>query len=267
MVRGFFDFLKGIFNERKIIFRFATNDFKAKYAGAFFGVFWAFIQPLISIFVMWFVFEQGFKNAPIGDIKFMLWFVPAYVPWLFFSDATMASSTSLLEYSYLVKKIKFRVSILPIVKIISNLFVHVFFMCFIFLIFALYEQPVTVYAFQIIYYTACLFIFLVGLSWLTSALSVFFKDMPQIISVILQIGFWITPIFWNPENLEPELQTLLKINPVYYIINGYRDSLLYNIGILERPYMNLYFWSITIICFVLGAIVFKKLRPHFADEM
>jgi len=267
MISNFFNFIKDIFSERKFLFRLSINDFKAKYSGSFLGIMWAFIQPLINILVMWFVFEMGFKNAPIGNVPFMLWFVPAYVPWLFFTDIMNSSATCLYEYNYLVKKVKFRVSILPIMKIISAFFVHIFFIAFILIIFALYKFKLSLYSIQAIYYTFSLIAFCIGLSWFISALSVFFKDISQIVSMILQIGFWITPIFWNPEQMHLNFDFILKINPIYYIVRGYRESFVFNIGFWERPFSTLYFWIVTFIFFILGALIFKKLRPLFADEL
>lgn len=267
MFLGFCQFLKDLIKDRELLFRLSINDFKAKYAGSVFGIIWAFVQPLITILVFWFVFEMGFKSVPIDNFPFILWFVPAYIPWIFFNDILMSTSNCLYEYNYLVKKVKFRVSILPIMKIISAFFVHIFFVLFIFLIFGIYGYGINVYFFQSFYYTFALIIFCMGLSWAVSALSVFFKDMTQLISVILQIGFWITPIFWNADKMDSWIGKLLKINPIYYIIRGYRDSFLYGVPFWHRINTSIYFWMVTIILFVFGTLIFKKLRPHLADEL
>lgn len=263
----FREFFYGIVKERKFLWRLAVNDFKARYAGSLLGIIWAFIQPLVTILVFWFVFEMGFKSAPIDDFPFILWFIPAYIPWIFFNDVVVASSNCLYEYNYLVKKVKFEVSILPIVKIISSLFVHVFFVIFIFAMFLIYGYDVKLCFFQSIYYTLALIIFSIGLSWMLSALSVFFKDITQLVALVLQIGFWITPIFWNPEGMQPWVEKILKLNPLYYIVRGYRDSFIYNVPFWNRINTSIYFWAATIILFIGGITIFKKLRPHFADEL
>lgn len=85
--------------------------------------------------------------------------------------------------------------------------------------------------------------------------------------MFLQIGFWATPIFWNPDKMEPWVAKILKINPIYYIVRGYRDSFVYNIPFWQRINTSIYFWSVTIILFIVGAVIFKKLRPHLADEL
>ncbi|RQN10617.1 ABC transporter permease [Clostridium sp. LQ25] len=267
MSSGFFKSLLNIVKQREFIFRLSFNDFKAKYSGSILGIIWAFIQPLVSILVFWFVFEMGFKSVPIDDIPFILWFIPAYIPWIFFNDILMSASNCLYEYNYLVKKVKFDVVILPIIKIISALFVHMFFIVFIYFIYLLYGYKINIYYLQSFYYTFALIVFSIGLSWLLSALAVFFKDIGQLVSMFLQIGFWITPIFWNSENVPLWIEKIIKLNPMYYIVRGYRDSFIYRVPFWERINTSIYFWVITILLLILGALVFKKLRPHFADEL
>lgn len=267
MFYGLYNFLKDLFKEKKFLWRLAINDFKARYSGSFFGIIWAFIQPMVTIFVMWFVFEKGFKSMPVKGTPFILWFIPAYIPWIFFSDMVLSSTNCLYEYNYLVKKVKFRVSVIPLMKICSALFVHIFFIVFIFIMYLIYQMPLTTYAVQAFYYSGALIVFSLGLSWLLSALSVFFKDLFQLINVFLQIGFWVTPIFWNPDTMAPWVNKVLMVNPVYYVIYGYRDSFINHVPFWHHLGITIYFWVFTGFLFIAGAFTFKKLRPHFADEL
>ena len=101
---------------------------------------------------------------------------------------------------------------------------------------------------------------------LTSALNVFFKDMGQIVNILLQFGIWITPIMWSYTMMGANAW-ILKLNPVYYITEGYRDSMLNSVWFWQRPTLTLYFWVVTLIILVLGTQVFKKMKPHFADVL
>ena len=94
-----------------------------------FGVIWGFIQPLVTIAVYWFVFQVGFRSGDVGDKPFVLWFIAGIIPWFFFSEALSSTTNVFLEYSYLVKKVVFKIEILPVVKIVSALFVHCFSYC------------------------------------------------------------------------------------------------------------------------------------------
>ena len=97
--------LKKSIQNRKMILKLAKNDFKTKYAGSYFGIFWAFVPPIVTILLYWFVFQIGFRSEPVGDYPFVLWLTAGLVPWFYFSDAWNGGTASLLEYSYLVKKV------------------------------------------------------------------------------------------------------------------------------------------------------------------
>ena len=167
-----------IYKNRRLVAKLAKNDFKTRYAGYYLGIVWAFIQPVITILVYWFVFSVGFRSGT-GDlgVPFVLYLVAGIVPWFFFQDALMGGTNSLLEYNYLVKKVVFNISVLPVVKIISAMFVHAFFVLFTIILYAAYGKFPDFYYLQIIYYSVCVFILVLGLSYATSAIVIFFRDL------------------------------------------------------------------------------------------
>lgn len=265
---------KELIQNRKLIANLAKNDFKTKFAGSFFGTFWAFVQPIITVLVYWFVFEKGLKaggqlTAAGIQVPFVLWLIAGMVPWFFFSDALGSGTNAMMEYSYLVKKVVFKISILPIVKVISALFVHLFFIAFTILLYAAYSYYPDLYTLQIVYYSFALLIFTLALVYGTCAIVIFFKDLTQIINIILQVGVWITPIMWNIDtmNLSPILIAIFKLNPLYYIVAGYRDALINKVWFFEHPGLTLYFWIVTLLLLTLGTSIFKRLRVHFADVL
>ena len=133
--------------------------------------------------------------------------------------------------------------------------------------YGVYRIPVSIYNVQIIYYLFCTLALLIGLAWLLAALAPFIKDTSNIVNVIIQIGFWMTPIFWDPAQMDPVIKLFLQFNPMYYICQGYRDCFIYQEWFWERGAINLYFWILTIGIFVIGVVTFKRLRPYFADEI
>ena len=268
--------LAGIYAGRKLIARLSVNDFKTKFAGSYLGIIWAFIQPVVTVLVYWFVFEKGFKPTPVNnaagsEIPFVLWLIAGMVPWFFFNDALSGGTRALLDYSYLVKKVVFQIDILPIVKVISSVFVHLFFVAFAVILYAAYGYYPDFHTLQIIYYSVCLFLLVTGICYLTSAVVVFFRDLNQVINIALQVGVWVTPIMWNIDTMDisPALKGILKLNPLYYIVQGYRDAFIGKIVFWEsgRIGLTVYFWVFTAVCILLGTHVFKKLRMHFADVL
>lgn len=267
IIRHFFAFIANLYETKGLIWQLTKRDFKSRYLGSYLGLLWAFVHPMVTLLVLWFVFEVGFKSKPVNDCPFILWLMTGMIPWFFFADAFASSSNSIIEYSYLVKKVVFRISILPIVKLISAVFIHLFFILVILLSFALHGYPLTVHAFQAVYYFFSVLFLLTGISWLTSSLSIFLKDIGQVIAVLLQFGFWLTPIFWSLDLLPRQYHLIIKLNPVFYIIQGYRDSFINNVWFWEHPSYTIYFWSVALVMFVSGGLVFKRLKPHFADVL
>ena len=258
-----------LYHNRQLILNLAKNDFKTKYAGSYLGIVWAFIQPIVTILVYWFVFSVGLKAGNAADYPFVIYLVSGIVPWFFFQDALNGGTNSLIEYNYLVKKVVFKISILPIVKIISALFVHAFFVLFALILCACYGYYPSLYTLQLIYYSMCTFLLVLGLVYATSAIVIFFRDLAQIIGILLQVGIWLTPIMWdvNMLNDHPALMKFFRFNPIYYIVSGYRDSILGHVGFWEHYKWTIYFWVVTVFLFVIGSTIFKRLKPHFADVL
>lgn len=267
-----------LWQNRVLILQLAKNDFKTKYAGSVFGIIWAFIQPTVTVVVYWFVFQIGLgagdKMSPDGvTYAFVLWLMAGLVPWFFFQDTLVGGTNALLEYTYLVKKVVFKISILPIVKEISALFVHLFFIGLMMVLYTLAGHFPSIYWLQVIYYSGCLFMYCLGVSFATCAIVVFFRDLSQIITIIIQVQVWLTPIMWDFNEMAASgrmpgwLIQIFKLNPMFYIVNGYRDSMINHVWFFERLNLTVYFWVITGIFFVVGAFVFKRLKVHFADTL
>ena len=260
-------FLRAIFQNRRLLVELTQNDFKQKYVGNILGIFWAFIQPTAMIAIFWFVFQVGFKAQPVDNFPFILWLVTGMFPWFYFAEGLSTGTNSIMANSFLVKKVVFRVSLLPLIPLLSALAVHIFFIFCMFAMFIYYGYSPEIYWIQTIYYIVATTILLIGLSWFTSSVVIFFKDIGQLVSIIIQFGFWLTPIFWNISTVPEKYHWIIKLNPINYIIEGYRDSMIYHKWFWEDMTITIYFWTVTIIIFVLGGLTFKKLRPHFADVL
>ena len=123
------------------------------------------------------------------------------------------------------------------------------------------------YYLQLFYYTGGLCLLILGLSYMTSSVVIFFRDLSQIISIGLQIGMWATPILWNLDALSPEWIMILKLNPLVYIVNGYRSAIYEKEWFFRDFFSTMYFWIVTVVLFGLGAVIFKRLKVHFADVL
>ena len=269
---------RDLFTYRHLLWSLGKNDFRQKFAGSYLGIVWAFVQPIVTVLVYWFVFEMalnvGTQATKAGiDAPYVLWLLGGLVPWFFFSDALVNGANALLSYEYLVKKVVFQVSILPVVKVFSSLFVHLFFVAFTLILYACYGYFPTLYMLQIVYYFFAMFMLTIGLVYFCSALTALFKDMAQLISIALSVLVWMTPIMWNLQTMldagrvPKALEVLLELNPMFYIVMGYRDALLDHEWFWQHPGLGLYYWAVTAVMFVVGTKLFTRLEPSFADVL
>ncbi len=261
-----------LYQNRRLIWRLSRNDFKKRYAGSYLGTIWAMVPPIVTVAMYWVVFDRIFGSGPQvtytgGEVPYVLFLTAGLVPWFFFSDAVMGGMTSLMEYNYLVKKVVFKVSILPIIKVTAAMFVHIGFSVVLVLIAAFYGYTPTVYTLQLFYYTFCEYVFILGLSYATCAIVLFFRDLQNLISIIMQVGMWATPILWNINTLREKYKPFIKLNPMTYIVEGYRSAVYEQQWFWEHFYSSTYFWIVTALLFVVSALIFKKLKPMFADVM
>ncbi len=245
----------------------ARREIASQYAGSFLGGAWTFIHPLVLIAVFWFVFSVGFKAKPMNDVPFVVWLTAGMMPWFFFADLLTTSAGVIVAHTNLIKKTLFPAQIFPLIRLVVGLVTHCVFLVLLLILLLFQHIPFTLYFFQFFYYSICLCIFALGLSWAVSALNVFIRDVAHIVGVIVQVGFWVTPIFWDLHIMPPNIQMLLKLNPMYYIIQGYRDSFIYGVGFWQHPYQTLYFWIVCSFSFCIGVYVFQYLRPQFADVL
>ncbi|WMC91765.1 ABC transporter permease [Kineothrix sp. MB12-C1] len=263
---------KELLQNKKLIWKLAKNDFKKRYAGSYLGMIWAFVQPIVTVVMYWIVFDRVFNTrsqlvAGGIEVPYVLYLTAGLVPWFYFSEALTNGTTALMEYNYLVKKVVFKISILPIIKVIAATFIHAFFVVVLLLISIAYGYYPSIYTLQIFYYSFCEFVLVLAISYTTCAIVVFFRDLQQIIGIVLQIGMWATPILWDISMLSDKMKPLFKLNPMVYIVNGYRSAVYEQEWFFEHFYSSTYFWIFTITLFCIGSLIFKRLKVHFADVM
>lgn len=262
--------LGDVYRSRRLILDLANKDFKSRYAASYLGIIWAFVQPIVTVLIYILVFQVGFKQGMDREVPFALWLTIGIVPYLFFQEALLSATNSLMEFSYLVKKVVFKISVLPIVKIISAAYVHLFFIALTVAVYFCFGMKPHIYMLQVFYYSFAAIVLVLGLSYITSSMVVFFRDLGQIVNILLQFLMWLTPIMWNIDDMEwvtPAIHRFLKLNPIYYITSGYRDAFLGKVWFWEKGEWTLYFWAVAVLIAGVGTLTFKKLEKHFADVL
>lgn len=220
---------------RSLLFDLARRDYQQQYQGAYLGFLWVYIQPLLFIGVLYLIFTLGLRAQQTMAVPFALYLICGMVCWTFLSGNMSSIGSVVSSHAFLVKKVEFDLSILPFVKILSSMTSHVFLLC-VAIGLAWYQgfHP-SWYTLQVFYYFLCMCVLLTGVGWITSSTSVFVRDVSNVVAIVTQFGFWLTPIFWNLSMLPAQYQWIIKLNPAYYLVSGYRDAILLGIPFWHRP--------------------------------
>lgn len=261
------NFLKNIYIHRQMIRVMALREIQSRYAGTLMGVFWSVIHPFLMALIYAFVFSVGLKIQSQGQIPFVVLFFCPLVAWNLFADTLINSANAVIANPHLVKKMVFPVEILPVVSLTSSLMIHGISLVVLGGLMGFYGVAFSLYNLQFLYYAFGLALLALGLGWLVAAVNVFHRDLGQILNILLQAWFWLTPIIWSLDMVPEKYRAILKINPLSYIAEGYKSSFLFRQPFWEDFGYGLYFWAFISVVLCIGAVVFIRLKPEFADVL
>ncbi|EAF1806780.1 TPA: ABC transporter permease, partial [Listeria monocytogenes] len=167
-----------------------------------------------------------------------------------------------------VSKMNFPMSILPNITIVSNLTSYFTMMVILLGLLAINGTPITIYWGQYLYYFVAMIAFLFSVTLFNATISVLVRDYYIMLQSVMRVLFYVTGIVWNLETMLPQwLVDLLKLNPIYYVVNGFRETFLMNKGFWESPSYTMYFWLITLTLLFVGATLHMKFRERFVDYL
>lgn len=259
--------LRNLYRHQTMILALAVRELQSRYVGTLGGILWTFVHPLAVIAVFYFVFAVVFKSQGPDRTPFMLWFVGGLVPWFFFTETLSAGTDSITRHAHLIKKTVFPSEILAVVNVTVGLVPHTVFLFIVAGLLAVFNVRFAADRLLVVYFLVCTCVLLIGLSWLLSAIQVFYRDVSHVLSIVLNLWFWATPIVWSSDKMPEEYRGLLFCNPMYYIIEGYRGLLIFNETVWPSAGHTAYFWGAVTVMFLAGAYVFGRLKPEFADVM
>lgn len=264
------DRLSFLWTQRYNILLLVRADFAQNYLASYLGFAWAIIGPLVILGVLTSVFQFGFRLSPVsaGGAPFPLWLACGMIPWLYVADGLGTGVTSITSYAFLVRKAMFRIYLLPPIRIVSLGIIHSCLLVFLVLLLLFYELAPSLYWLQIFIYLPLLYLLLSGVALTLASLAVFVPDIISAMGIVVNLGFWATPVFWDPAMLPERLKWITIANPAYYIVRGYRDTFIGHRWIWERPLSeNIVFALWLLGMLAIGMVTYKKLRPHFADVL
>jgi ABC-type polysaccharide/polyol phosphate export permease len=259
--------LQQVFLHRRTLWLLAVRNVRDRYAGTLGGILWAILNPLLLLLVFWVVFGVGLRMQTEVGQPFVLVLFCGLIPWMTFSETLNSAASSITGRAYLVKKIAFPLEILPLTHLVSALFTHGVLLLILAVMLAWYRILPGTGLLMLPYYLFAMCALAAGLSFLLAAVAVFYRDVLQGLGVALNIWFWLTPIVWPPKMVSAGLQPLLDLNPLNYVIFGYRESLLTAHPVLPGVLPTLYFWGVVVVLWFAGSGAFRRLKPSFADVL
>lgn len=256
-----------IWKRREMIWSLAIWSFRNRFIGTSAGALWSVFHPLALVFVFWMVFSLGFRATGPGHLPFVVYFMTAFLPWTFFSEALINSTGSIVSNPHLAKKMVFPTEILPLVEIVAATFSHLLLLAFTLVLLIFHGIIPGWWFLQILYAYFCAATLVLGLGWLFSATNVIYRDVSQSLNTVLNFWFWITPIVWSTEMVPEKWRPILNLNPMTHVVESYRDALLYGRPFWSDPIQVLSFWGWTLTFGFIGAYVFHRLKQEFAEVL
>ena len=266
-VKRLLNFVANIYRHREMIRIMALRELSARYVGTLGGMAWFVVHPVMVVLIYWFVFDMGFKVQVPGGIAFVPYFVCGLVPWLFFNEVLMASTNAIVGNAHLVKKVVFPTEVLPIVYLVASACTHLILIMIAVGVSSIYGSFPSLHILGLLYYFGLMSLFVIGLGWILAALQALHRDVLQVMNVVISLWFWLTPIVWVQDMIPEHWRWIPRLNPMTYIVEGYRDAILYHRPIWSDPKGAIYVIAVAIVFFVVGATVFRRLKAEFADVL
>lgn len=249
------------------IYSIAKYEIIADFSDSKLGIFWNFANPLIQTLTYWFVFGIVFNHQAVSGYPYIVWMLGGMVVWFFISPCITDGCNAIYRKNDVITKMKFPVSILPMTVILQKLFDHCCLMVILVLVFAGNGVFPNVHWLGLIYYTICAMAFAVSLSLTTSVLNMLARDTRKLILACMRLLLYLSPVLWEIDRFKEGtlIRKVLECNPIFYVVQGYRDCFFYHEGFMAYTWSMGWFWGITLVLFFAGSYMMYKFKTRFID--
>jgi ABC-type polysaccharide/polyol phosphate export permease len=263
-------FARNLIERRTLIAQLVRRDFEQRYVGSAVGWVWGAIHPMVLLASYYFIFQIVLKvQLPPGEVtkSYSMYIFCGFLPWLLFNDTVMRSASSMLDHANLITKTVFPAEVVPVSIFLSSLIHHLIALVLVIACAAIFIKPevVTLKVFLLPLYMFFIGLLGVGVGWFASSLHVYLRDTAQVLTVIMTLWFWATPIMIAESMLDAKSHKLMVLNPMSWIVHGYRYRMLSGEWPSWREIAVLAAYSSVV--FVLGGLFFRHLKRGFADVL
>ena len=261
-------FLRNLIERRALVFQLVRRDFQQRYVGSAAGWLWGVVHPLVLLASWTFVFQICLKmTLPPGSAttNYTMYLFCGMLPWLLFQDTVLRSAASLIDHSNLITKTVFPAEVVPVSIFLSSLIHHLIALALVVVTAAIWLKTVSPMIVLLPVYMFFIGLLAVGVGWIVSSLHVYLRDTAQVLTVIMTLWFWVTPIMIDEEHIPPRFHLLVAWNPMSWIVRAYRERLLTAHWPTAQEIAVLAAYSSLV--FILGGLFFRHLKRGFADVL
>ncbi|MGD7043303.1 ABC transporter permease [Jeotgalibacillus proteolyticus] len=261
--------IKEQINSFYLIQRLAIYEIKSTNNNNYLGLAWELINPGIQLAIYWFVFGYAIRRGePVVGVPFFHWLLAGMLIWFFVQPALLHGSKSIYTRIKMIAKMSFPTSAIPSYVMFSKLYPHFALLAIAIIIFQFSGSPVSIYYLQIPYFLGATIILVFAINLITSTLATIIRDVQMVVQAVLRMLIYVSPILWISFSLPDFVQTIMRLNPLYYLIEGYRAAFFYQTWyMVEQWEYTLYFWVLIFILLWLGSILHVKFRDQLIDYL
>lgn len=258
--------LSEIWTNKVRLFRLALYELKSQHGGTFFGFLWNFMNPAFQILVYWFVFAIGLRRGnDIDGVPYIVWLVVGIICWYYMNQAMLGADMSIIGFTDVLKRMKFPIAIVPTKTVAANFITHLCSMVIVFAVVLISGTKINASVWLLPYYIFASTVFVTAYGLFASTINVLFRDFHNFSNTAMRFLFFISPVMWQPDRDSKALNLIMKLNPFAYILDGYRDAILYGRDFAANLDAALIFWAITIVMFLVSCVVHMRFRHKFID--
>lgn len=253
---------RNLWNYRELLKTNISKEIRGKYKGAWLGIIWSWLNPLLMLLVYSLIFPLILR---IQIENYALFLIIALIPWTFFTTSIQIGAGCIVNDGNLLKKVYFPREILPISVVISGAITFLI-TCIVMLFFIVFSS--VGFSWHIIFFPLVFFVlvlFILGVTFITSSVTVYVRDLEHLISIAMTVLFYGTPIVYTIDMIPAAYQWILNLNPMTHFIGAFRDIFYYH-QIPDLSSLGILF-AISFVIFVFGLMIFRKFEKKFAEEL
>jgi len=249
--------MTSIFEYQGLIWNFIKRDISQKYVGSLLGLYWSIVNPIFGVFLK----ERLPNDTDIWD--FALYFAAGFLPWTAFQTSVMRAAGSIVDNKNYIKKVPFPCEIFPIYVTLSEFVNLLISLGIYFVLFVILKGVPTIFILFLPLAIVLQIMFTFSLAFFLSSASVYFRDIPQMLGAIFLIWFWATPIAYTVNLIPTRFHWIVTLNPVYYMLEIYRDALFY--GKIPELSILVPFTVFSVVLFIVSLWFFRKTKSGFGE--